>query len=71
MNDKIMIAQEALRLYPNAKRIAVENFVETLIGTCRSDEEANLLMDAKLYKWNLDTIEAIAFGIATYYNRLN
>lgn len=69
--NKSAIVQEALRLYPNARKRAVENFVETLIGTCRSDEEANLLMDAKLYKWNLDTIEAIAFGIATYYNRLN
>jgi hypothetical protein len=69
--DKSMIAEEALRRFPKARKVAVRNFVGTLIGTNRMDEEANLLMDAKLYNWNMDTIEAIAFGINTYYQSLN
>jgi hypothetical protein len=69
--DKSTITKEALRRFPKARKLAVTNFVGTLIGTNRTDEELNLIMDAKLYNWNLDTIEAIAFGIDTYYNILN
>lgn len=66
-----MLAEEALRLYPGARKTAVMNFVGTLLGTSQASEEANLLMDAKLYKWNPQTIDAIAYGIATYYSSLN
>jgi hypothetical protein len=52
------LVEEALNKYPEAKRIAVENFVMSA-----PDEPAtnryNLLMDKKLYNWNWDTFYAI------------
>jgi hypothetical protein len=69
--DKSMIAEEALRRFPGARKVAVRNFVGTLIGCGREGELANLLMDAKTYSWDTQTIDAIAFGINTYYQSLN
>jgi hypothetical protein len=69
--DKSMIAEEALRRFPGARKVAVRNFVGTLIGCGWTDELSNLLMDAKLYSWDVQTIEAISFGIDTYYQSLN
>lgn len=56
MNAKI---EAALKKYPKAKRIAVENFTSN--GTAKMDMAAsmNLEMDAALYKWNAHTVAAI------------
>jgi len=52
----------ALRKFPKAKKIAVENFSMTAdkmdMGT-----EMNLSADAASYKWNRDTVEAIRYVI--------
>lgn len=51
------------------RRVAVENFLGTLTNN-GSPEEAvyNMLLDAGLYRWNQETINAIKRGIelATY-----
>lgn len=55
---------EKLSNRPSVRRIAVENFLMTL--TNNPDEYsalANLQMDAKLYKWNKETVKAIKDGI--------
>jgi hypothetical protein len=47
----------------NVRRIAVESFLGTLSGLNRRQAEANLAMDAKLYRWNRETVSAIQEGI--------
>jgi hypothetical protein len=45
-------------------RTAVYNFLGTLpFNTTEEDDLANLAMDARLYRWNEETIRAIDFGI--------
>lgn len=66
-----MLAEEALRLYPGARKTAVMNFVGTLTGLNEGDEIDNMLMDAKMYSWDNQTLEAISYGIHTYYKSLN
>lgn len=55
---------EILENYPNAKKIAVENFLMT-VGSNDNPIYArlNLDMDARLYGWNKETINAIKEGI--------
>ena len=45
------------------KKIAVENFLSTM-GTDTLEVTLNLHADAKSYKWNAATINAIKSGIA-------
>jgi len=47
----------------NVKKIAVENFLISLHGLNKDEAIANLEYDAKLYKWNSDTVKAIRDGI--------
>lgn len=47
---------------PGVKRIAVENFLLSM-GNNRKDNIANLFLDAGLYKWRKETIQAITDGI--------
>jgi hypothetical protein len=55
---------ETLAMSQGARRNAVENFLETLPKhTNRSQDLANLAMDAKLYGWKLYTVDAIMRGI--------
>ena len=68
---KEIAVQRALERFPKSKRIAVENFLWSMMGTDRGADEGNLLYDASFYNWNPDTIGAIAFGIDLYYNALN
>ena len=65
------IAKLALVEFPGCKKVAVQNFLWTLVGTDKSAEEANLLLDAVSYRWNAQTIGAIQYGICLYYNSLN
>ena len=45
------------------KAIAVENFLSTLQGMTSHDANANLAADARSYKWNAATVNAIRKGI--------
>jgi len=65
------IADRALEEFPGCKKVAVQNFLWTLVGTDKSAEEGNLLSDAASYRWNTQTIGAIQYGICLYYNSLN
>jgi hypothetical protein len=55
MNDLI---EKALVRFPKAKRIAVENFTMGY-ESLSSEAQSNLELDARLYDWNKDTINAI------------
>ena len=54
--------ETALRKFPKAKRIAVENFT---FGTTKMDmaTHMNLSADAASYKWNAHTVNAIKWVI--------
>ena len=56
-NDGI---EKAMKRFPKAKRIAVENFTmsSSELGMA---EMMNLEMDARMYKWNSDTVNAIRY----------
>jgi hypothetical protein len=58
MNETLIL--KAIKKFPKAKRIAVENFT---MGTDRLDMETsmNLSADTKCYKWNSDTVNAIRY----------
>jgi hypothetical protein len=47
----------------NVRKIAVENFLMSLGGQTSMDALLNLEMDARLYKWNNETMVAIHDGI--------
>jgi hypothetical protein len=54
------LIEEAMRMFPTAKLIAVQNFC----WTAPDDDQANgwnLGQDARLYEWNSDTVDAIAW----------
>lgn len=50
----------AMKKFPKAKRLAVENFCWTAPDS-PSDNYWNLTSDAQSYKWNADTVEAIRY----------
>jgi len=58
-NEKI--AQLASK--KGVKAIAVQNFLGSLGGMTRMDALMNLSMDARSYKWNTPTVNAIRSGI--------
>lgn len=45
------------------KAIAVQNFLSSLYDSDSIDAMANCRMDARLYKWNAATVNAIQKGI--------
>lgn len=49
---------------PGVKRIAVENFLCSIHGSSKSDAFSNAKQDARSYKWNDTTLEAIIEAIA-------
>lgn len=59
-----LTAEEIKRLASRkgVKRIAVENFLSTM-GDNAAIALYNLALDARLYKWNIQTIKAIEDGI--------
>jgi hypothetical protein len=54
--------KEILAKYPEARKIAVENFLISMSGD-RSENQSNLELDTNLYHWNADTVNAITEGI--------
>lgn len=54
--------QEALRRHPNARRIAVVNFVSSA-GSNGMHNALNLEQDRKAYGWNSTTVQAIKYGL--------
>jgi hypothetical protein len=57
------IIEKALEKHPKAKRIAVENFLLSSIGYDYDNQMKNLYLDASLYRWNTQTINAIKYGL--------
>lgn len=51
------------------RQIAVENFLGSLGGMTRDDANANLEMDARMYKWNAATVKAIRTGISKHFKK--
>jgi len=49
---------------PGIKRVAVENFLMSAHGLSKSDAFSNAKQDAKSYRWNDATLEAIIEAIA-------
>jgi len=58
--------EKILKTFPNAKHIAVENFLMT-VAACQKKYYTieNLKKDKFLYGWNSDTFKAILKGIET------
>ena len=56
--------EKVLKKFPNAKKIAVENFLMT-VSQCQNKYYAlaNLDKDRLLYGWNMDTVRAVRKGI--------
>jgi hypothetical protein len=54
---------ERLASKPKVKRIAVENFLISIQNDTIKEAEGNLRLDASLYRWNTETINAIKEGI--------
>lgn len=65
MLEKLSHAQiEVLAGKPKVKRIAVENFLMSIEkDTPIKEAEGNLRIDAKVYRWNDETVKAIQQGI--------
>lgn len=55
---------EDLANIPKVKKVAVENFLMSM-GEDFDTAIGNLDIDAKSYKWNIDTVQAILTGIWT------
>jgi len=62
--DKI---NEILARHPKARKIAVENFVMTRQSDIFNNQ-MNLDLDARLYGWNEDTINAINEALNWHYD---
>jgi hypothetical protein len=58
MNNKLIA--DALKKFPNAKKIAVENFTMGY-DSLSMEASMNLEMDAASYKWNTHTTNAIRY----------
>ena len=54
------LIRSALRKFPKAKQIAVENFVMSAPDD-RDANASNLRLDKGLYNWNADTVKAIQY----------
>ncbi len=60
---------EELASQKGVKRIAVENFLSSIPLDCsQRDHLGNLQMDARLYRWNQATVNAITRGIKKAYD---
>ena len=56
------LIDKALAKFPKAKKIAVENFTMGY-DTMSMEAYLNLEMDARMYKWNTHTVNAIIWVI--------
>jgi hypothetical protein len=59
MKDILERTEAVLKKYPDAKKIAVQNFCWTADPSTKEINRANLHLDAGLYKWNEQTQRAI------------
>jgi hypothetical protein len=57
------IIQQTLEKHPKARRIAVENFLMSSLGYDYDNQIRNLYLDASLYRWNTQTVNAIRQGL--------
>jgi hypothetical protein len=57
------IIQKTLEKHPKARRIAVENFLMSSLGYDYDNQIKNLYLDATLYRWNTQTVNAIRQGL--------
>lgn len=53
------------------KTTAVENFLGTLGDQTEAEAFANLVLDARLYRWNVATVEAIQQGLEQHFEALD
>lgn len=61
VKDQIdVLIEDAMKRFPTAKRIAVENFCWSAPDN-QTANAWNVSYDALLYKWNRDTIDAITY----------
>lgn len=60
---------EKLASRPNVKRISVENFLMSM-GDDFYAAANNVMLDAHLYGWNKDTVQAIVDGILLAAGRI-
>lgn len=61
MEDKLdTLLAEALKKYPKAKKLAVENFCFSAPDDKQANSD-NILLDQSMYNWKNDTVEAIRF----------
>lgn len=64
MSKQLTNAQvESFASRKSVKRIAVENFLASLQDLSWAEALGNLELDAKLYKWDAQTVKAIRDGI--------
>jgi hypothetical protein len=64
MTEPTQAVEKALRKFPKARRIAVENFTYGKQGKGMTmADHLNLDMDARAYGWKADTIKAIKMVI--------
>jgi hypothetical protein len=61
LNEETAI-EVALTAFPEAKRVAVENFVMSAPNDKKVNQR-NISYDALLYGWNQDTIDAIVSAL--------
>jgi predicted nuclease of restriction endonuclease-like (RecB) superfamily len=69
---KKILTNAEIKLFENdeADKDAIQNFLGTLPShTSLVDDYRNLKIDARLYGWNVATIEAIADGIDKAHNQ--
>ena len=60
---------EELASRDTVKRIAVENFLSSLDSLTKDNAISNLKKDARLYRWNAETVRAIRDGIVVAFKR--
>jgi hypothetical protein len=59
----IDLIDSAIRKFPHAKQLAVDNFCFSA-PTDKAANQANVAMDARLYNWNSDTVNAIKYVLS-------
>jgi hypothetical protein len=72
-SQRMVHIEAALKKYPKAKAVAVRNFAGTAPLSdqgpygARGNNNANLSMDARSYRWNADTVAAIKMALDGIY----
>lgn len=60
---------ERLASKPKVKKVAVENFLDTVKNNPNAYAAIqNMHYDARIYKWNSQTVKAIEEGIKKYFS---